>query len=332
MSLEDIIYDQYKRDNSELPRPHLGASQIGHRCSRKIWYDIHWTTKSTTPGRVMKLAKRGHEEEASVKKLLMALGCVVVTQKSRYILDGRFGGTIDFMVTGLGRYGLPNRAILDSKMMNDRRFNAIQKSGAYAANYEYYAQMQVYMELYNQNHAILFCINKNDDHIHTEVIERDRDHFSSLKRRALEILDADSPPERAGEPDSFTCKFCPHKEICHKEEIADVNCRTCAHSSIVSDCNVKCEKYNATIPVTKQHESKKCPGHLFNPKIIPYSCQDAGEDWIEYDKDGKRIVNGEGGFPSVQFRVIKPELMDDEYIAEIQNRFEATFIGEDNDL
>ena len=44
-------------------RSHLGASVIGNKCKRAIWFNFRWVKKPEFSGRQLRLFNRGHKEE-----------------------------------------------------------------------------------------------------------------------------------------------------------------------------------------------------------------------------------------------------------------------------
>ena len=55
-------------------RTHLGASEIGHKCSRFIWYKFRWCFKVEFDGAMLRLFNRGHTEEHRFVKWLTKAG------------------------------------------------------------------------------------------------------------------------------------------------------------------------------------------------------------------------------------------------------------------
>lgn len=59
------------------PRKHLGASLIGHDCSRYLWYVFRWCLHERHSGRQQRLFNRGHKEEARFIEWLEGIGAQV---------------------------------------------------------------------------------------------------------------------------------------------------------------------------------------------------------------------------------------------------------------
>lgn len=58
-------------------RSHLGASLIGHECSRYLWGIFRWLKREDTDGRKQRLFNRGHREEERFVQYLEGIGCQV---------------------------------------------------------------------------------------------------------------------------------------------------------------------------------------------------------------------------------------------------------------
>lgn len=83
-------------NNSTEGRKHLGASVIGRRCPRQIWYAFRWTHITQHTGRLHRLFKRGHEEEFRFVEYLRGMGCEVRDYRKRLIeYDGVEGHQYD---------------------------------------------------------------------------------------------------------------------------------------------------------------------------------------------------------------------------------------------
>lgn len=69
-------------------RGHLGASAIGNRCSRQIWYGFRWAYEEKHTGRLLRLFNRGHEEESRFARWLRTAGVEVQDYSERLCIDG----------------------------------------------------------------------------------------------------------------------------------------------------------------------------------------------------------------------------------------------------
>ena len=67
--------DKARRDvPTEKRRGHLGASSIGGRCLRQVWYGFRWAYEENHLGRLRRLFDRGHEEEFRFNRYLRLAG------------------------------------------------------------------------------------------------------------------------------------------------------------------------------------------------------------------------------------------------------------------
>lgn len=62
---------------NEGHRKHLGASILGNKCDRAIWYNFRWVLNIPFEGRLRRLFNRGHREEQLIIQWLRGIGCVV---------------------------------------------------------------------------------------------------------------------------------------------------------------------------------------------------------------------------------------------------------------
>lgn len=317
-------------------RPHLGASQIGHPCDRKLYYAFRWAVKPQHSGRIHRLFARGHREESVFEDLLRAAGITVVTvdpdtgkQYSFSELGGHFGGSMD----GTGK-GLPEAPktwhVLEYKTHSAKSFAKLKKEGVQAAKPEHYAQLQSYMRWTGLERALYLAVNKDDDDLYGERVKFDREEAERLAVRAKRIIESPTPAPRISEdPAWYLCKFCEFSEICHSTRLPEVNCRTCAHSTpaTTGNCRWSCAKWAADeIPFDAQKTG--CDEHRFIPALIKYAKQvdaSASENWIEYElADGRRFRNGvkaTGSYPSKELQAMPFTLLSHPDVDRIREQF-----------
>lgn len=83
--------DRQLKNNQEDPRRrHLGASIIGRRCIRQIWYSWRWFHPVRHEGRLLRLFERGHLEEFRFMNWLQLAG-FQVRPFSQMLLLNSFG-------------------------------------------------------------------------------------------------------------------------------------------------------------------------------------------------------------------------------------------------
>lgn len=68
------INDKLEKTQEDGRRNHLGASLIGRKCRRELWYSFRWATDVKHSGRMVRLFNRGHREEERFVEWLRAVG------------------------------------------------------------------------------------------------------------------------------------------------------------------------------------------------------------------------------------------------------------------
>lgn len=266
------IGDAFRDEQESGHRSHMGASQIGGKCARAIWYNFRWTTKPKFAGRILRLFNRGHLEEARFIAMFLSIGCQVFQQdekgKQFRISDasGHFGGSGDGVVVGLPDLPAGMAALLEFKTHNDKSFQALVKDGVKEAKPEHYVQMQTYMRKMGLHVALYGAVNKNDDSLHFELVELNylvADEFIERGRKL--VFMRQEPPKLHNSPGWFECKWCDHKPVCHLKGKPEVNCRTCRWSEpVVSEDNSGtwvCNNpgiHSQPVPITVEEQLNGC--------------------------------------------------------------------------
>lgn len=237
----------YELIAEEPHRMHLGASIIGGVCARKIWYTYRWADRENLTGQKLRLFGSGHLQEPRLIADLRRIGVQVEEfgpdgeQWRMRTLGGHFGGSMDG--AGLGIVEAPKTwHCLEFKTANQKNFEKIIKQGGRIVKPEHHAQATVYMGLAGLTRCLYLVVNKNTDELHSERWEFERTEFDRLVSRAETIIAATEPPNRVtNDPTRFPCKWegkasgkpgqCAFFNICHGDQVPEVNCRTCSFST-----------------------------------------------------------------------------------------------------
>lgn len=304
----EAIYASYEWERESF-RSHLGASVIGKECERELWYSFRWCTRSTFSGRMLRLFETGRREEERFIEELRRIGVEVHDRDSetgRQFSFSDFGGHIAGSIDGaaLGIIEAPATwHLLEFKTYNSKRFELLKKHGVKAASLEHYAQMVIYMymDYLGFTRAFYLAVCKDTDELYGERIHADPAYAALLKGKARRIIAAATPLARISEdPGWWRCKCCDHRATCHEGQPAEVNCRTCLHSTPVEG-GWRCQKHNQML--TKAEQERGCSDHLYLPGLIPGEVTDAGDDWVEYRMpDGTTLRNGRGAVSSKQIQ------------------------------
>lgn len=290
------MIDAYHAGNTDRPRPHLGASLLGHHCDRWLWLSFRWAVVEQFEGRILRLFRRGHREEDTLIADLRAVGVVVDGAQKRVLFGAHVSGSID----GIAVSGIPEAPktphLLEFKTHALKSFNDLAAKGVRASKWQHYIQMQVYMHGLGLDRALYLAVCKDDDRLHAERVRYDREAAEKFINRGQRIALSDRlPPPISTDPTWFQCRFCPAHSFCHKAQPAlRVNCRTCAHATPMADSTWRCERHDANaIPTDFQHNG--CDDHVFHPDLVPWPMTPSEDGHSAgWTINGRVIWNGNG--------------------------------------
>lgn len=300
------ILDYWKSKNTGNRR-HLGASQIGKRCERALFYQFRWAVTPEFDGRLMRLFDRGHREEDTFIEELKAVGCVFYEQEDGEqlnfgILDGHFGGSCDGVIASGVIEAPKSPHIAEFKTHSNKSFNDLHKKGVQESKPEHYFQMQTYMgmtgDMYGASNrierALYVAVNKDNDQLHVERVRYDAKAYESMKAKADRIIFTNRAPVGISQdPQWYECKWCDYYGLCHQQKMPEVNCRTCAHSTPIAEGKWSCAYLEMELDDATEREG--CQAHIYNPTLIDTWAKavDAGDDWVQYEyNDGEiRFTN-----------------------------------------
>lgn len=294
------LIDAYHADNQGDPRPHLGVSLLGHHCDRYLWLNFRWSVIERFNGRMLRLFRRGHNEEQTVVNDLRAIGMdVQSTGSSQARVD--FGNHVSGSIDGIIEHGVPEAPnkphILEIKTHSKKSFDELVSKGVHTAKHQHYVQMQVYMLGKQIDRALYVAVCKDDDRIYTERVRLDQETAQMYVRRGHYIVALEElPPLASADPSWYKCKFCPAHSFCHETQLTkEVNCRTCAHATAAPDSTWTCARWNdAVIPYDNQLTG--CPSHVLHPALVPWDrVESDNPNEAVYVIQDKRIRNGEKG-------------------------------------
>lgn len=254
-----LIEDAYRAEDGGF-RSHLGASQIGRKCAREVWYNWRWAMTKRFKARMLRLVNRGHLEEARFLALLEMIDCQLHMPEDGgqdRISDhgGHYGSALDATIWGIP--DAPGEWILgEFKTHNTKSYCKLVVEGVAVSKPEHYDQMQSCMGRRGIHKCIYIAVNKNDDDIFAQLIEYDHGHESRVRDKAADLITRRTPPARiSDDPSNFDCTYCYAFDRCHFPERAPVfrNCRTCRHSlADIPSGTWGCERHNMELPKAKQ--------------------------------------------------------------------------------
>lgn len=238
-------------------REHLGASVIGEKCRRKLFYIFRWVKLGNAPGRMRRLWNRGYREEPVIDNILSWMGFFVREidpatdrQYKFSAVNGHFGGSGDGIVL-LPWFRGDNdpRILVEKKTFAKKYFDALKNKGMKEATPKYWAQQCSYGKAFNLRYALFIAVCKDNDDIHYELNELDWNYAIELENKAKDIITATTPPEKiSSDPNYFECKWCEFNTVCHWGELVDKNCRSCKMAVAVEKGEWFCSRFKDKIP------------------------------------------------------------------------------------
>jgi len=281
------------------------------------------------PGRVLRLFRRGQEEEANIVKDLRAIGMDIrATTSNQARVD--FGNSVSGSMDGVIFSGVPEapktKHLAEFKTASDKKFKEFVDKGLEEANYQYFVQCQVYMQGAGLARALFLVVNKNDDQIYTERVRYDEAVATKYIKRGHRIVSTERLPEPLSADETWwQCRFCAGHDLCHGGAgTKEVNCRTCAHVTH-TEGQWHCTRHDDIIPTKFQYEG--CDSHVMHPDLVAWKHKGGHGDWSAvYEVDGREFVNGEDGIKSREL-IANFNACFDEEVQELKRAFNGEVVG-----
>jgi hypothetical protein len=295
INIQSLI-DKAHEAQAEVPRAHLGASTLGQVCDRKLWLSFRWAVQPKFPGRILRLFRRGHQEESNIISDLRAIGMDVRKVSSQHRVDfgSHVSGSLDAIIDS-GVPGAPkSKHIAEFKTHSKKSFDALVKDGVEKSKPEHFVQMQVYMAGTGIDRALYLAVCKDNDRIYTERIQYVKETAQKYIQRGQRIALTDRMPEPISSDASwYQCKFCDAHEFCHQTKITKhINCRTCAMATPLSDSTWHCAKWDDIVPLDTQRFG--CEAHVLHPDLVPWKRMAGPDEFTAvYAVNGINVANGD---------------------------------------
>jgi hypothetical protein len=207
---------------ARLSRMYLGASILGHECSRQIQYD--WMCTSELPARLRRIFKRGHLfEHLTLAELALAGFQFAPKEALEFVaLDGFLQGHADGIVTAgpnLGGIDFAYPAIWECKALNNKNWKAVVRNGFTTTFPRYATQVALYQHfLEKPNPALVTCVNADTCEALHLALPFDVRRAEEASNHAQAIIDATCAgellPRFTGDPGNYQCRLCQHHRRC----------------------------------------------------------------------------------------------------------------------
>lgn len=296
------LIDKYIESQKERPRPHLGASLLGHPCDRWLWLSFRWAVIEKFSGRMLRLFRRGKREEETIVQDLRNAGIVI---HSTCLDEGgqdavNFGCHVAGSIDGIIESGVPEapatRHIAEFKTHSLKSFAKLKAEGVRKAKLQHWCQMQVYMMGKKIDRALYLAVCKDNDEIYTERVIFDPRAAKALVDRGRRLALTERLPEPlSSNPSWWECAYCPAHDFCHvSHKIKEVNCRTCCHVTPIADGTWTCALTRKELSYEEQLEG--CARHVVHPDLVPWPWKGASQDGraAKFEINGQEVLIGEG--------------------------------------
>ena len=359
----EAIYAHHKKTGDARPsRGYLGASVIGHECSRYLWFLFRKCCKPEFSGRMYRLFETGDLEEFRFTKELRAIGCEVHdvdgngNQFEVNALGGHFSGHMDSAI-----YGLPEAPktwhVGEYKTHNTKSFVKLKKEGVKVSKPLHYAQMQIYMHLSGMRRALYLARNKDTDYLYSERVKYNKEHAEAYMERARVIITRASVPDRiTSRSNDWRCKFCGAWRICWGNEIYEKNgspaealpvpslsCRQCCHATPDTREDIDIARWTCELgrSLCAEDQDRACERMLVLPDLISFAetVSSGGPTgsvptWIRFrnHSDAKEWIHGKGGFSAKELLITPRDLLCDGMVRKSKELFGAEIQGVAHDI
>lgn len=279
-------------------RAYLGMSAIGAKCERMLWYQFRWVAKPAFDAVTLKRFDDGHRSETVIVKRLKATPGLEVhdvaddgQQFGFKDFGGHFSGHMDGVILGLVQapktwHVLEIKASEKWQDLDKARKKVGEKHALAEWNPTYYAQAVLYMDYAELDRHYLVCGSAGARRETAVRTDADPAFAAILKNKAERIIFSDEAPKRIGSADSFDCRFCDFKAICHDGILADRTCRTCLHVSPLREGGWKCAQFGHEL--SRDDQEAGCKEHRFLPSLVAGDQIDAGPWGVTYRMAGGR--------------------------------------------
>lgn len=225
------IEDAMERESlKEGRRDYLGASELGGKCARAIWYNFNGYEREPFKAKTLMNFEDGHRsEDLMAKRLRMVNGVNLVTkgddgkQMGFSVFDGKFKGHYDGIISGILQ-APKTKHVWEHKSCAEKKWKEFirikerfpEKDVLENWNYIYYVQAQMYMHYEGlDRHYLTVGYAGGRDHLSCRT-NYDGDVAARYIDRADKIIRAqNTPPRIADKPDFYVCRMCNFRRDCH---------------------------------------------------------------------------------------------------------------------
>lgn len=204
----------------------ISPSLIGDECLRRIQFITTRAPCAPFSGKTLRIFQRGHLFEPFMLEILREAGFVISgeaeggRQHGFSIANGQIRGRLDGIVMdGPAIEGLVYPCVWENKALGDKGFKSSLKDGIAKAHPKYADQVSMYQPYMKLENPVLFTVlNANTMEIYSEAFAFHEERAQAASDRSVMVMRANKAgellPRASGDPDSFPCKWCDHRDHC----------------------------------------------------------------------------------------------------------------------
>jgi len=200
---------------TELEGPRFYPSSA-NKCSRYIVYDMLGYPKPPKEPKLIRIMENGNSMHERYQTWFEEMGILVANEFPIKVPELRISGRLDSIITTKDIIpGVDDVAIVELKSANDKKFAQMVKSNE--PNPDYYAQIQLYMELLKIPYGLIFIENKNNQEILEFLVDYDPEFGKRLLEKVVMVNDCVTKkelPRREYIKSSYECKWCDYHDTC----------------------------------------------------------------------------------------------------------------------
>lgn len=190
-------------------RNYLGFSEIGDKCSRKLWYGYNKFEKKPFTANTLKKFDDGNRGEDIMAARIKAAGIKIWGTQSEFVL-GKFKGHCDGFIIPLEN---PIEHVWEHKSTEKPpKEDTLLKDW----NYQYYCQALMYMYASGVHNHYMTISTAGERHTIALFTEYNPLLVEELLQKAEYIIGTKTPPDKiSNTPAFYHCKYmCSFREVC----------------------------------------------------------------------------------------------------------------------
>ena len=212
MDISALITKTIAETTQDQKRFYIGASSIGNKCERAIWYGYKGAESTKPTASIKTTFDIGKRLEGLLLDYMQQAGMPMVRDRAVYDVDFElFQGHCDAIALIDDQW-----CVVEIKTANTASFSQFKSKGLKTWMPKYYSQIQAYLGMSGYKRGVLLAIDKNTSALHHEWVNYDDIFYNELLVKAKRISESIEPPEKLNKnPIFYLCNMCSYRKVCH---------------------------------------------------------------------------------------------------------------------